>query len=79
MPPELSKDRQKRYTATQAQNLLKEFGDLLAQVAQETKDEYSQPINATTVDEIAIVFSRHQGAKQAVDLFMKKLNSKANG
>ena len=78
MPPELTKDRQKRYIAGKAQNLLKEHGAFIQDIINETISEYSQEINDMTVDGLAIQYSRQQGARQSLLLFMRKLNGKAN-
>ena len=79
MNSELSGDRLKRYEAIRFQNLLKEYGALLQDVIKDTIEEYSQEIMEDTVDKIAITYSKSQGARQALQLFIKKLNSKANG
>lgn len=78
MPPEASKDRQKRYSAGRVQNLLKEYGAILEEVAKEVVLEYSQEINEDSIDKIALKYATQQGARQGMILFMKKLNSKAN-
>jgi len=78
MPPDTSKARQKRYNAAKTQALLKEYGSMLQEVIEETIREYSVDINESTVDGIAIAYSKSQGARQAVQLLMKKLNSRAS-
>ena len=78
MAQELSKDRLKQYNAARAQNLLREYADFLESVAKEVIAEYSLEINGHTADEIAIAYSRNQGARQGLLLFMKKLNLRAS-
>ena len=78
MAQELSKDRLKQYNAARAQNLLTEYGEFIKAIVEETIAEYSLEINGHTADEIAIAYSRNQGARQGLLLLMKKINSKAN-
>lgn len=75
---ETSQGRQKRYTSSKTQNLLKEYGDLLIQIADETKKEYETPINDTTAEGIGLAYAKQMAAKQAINLFIKKLYSKAD-
>lgn len=78
MPQDSNKDRTKRYNAAKAQALLKEYGEFIMEVINETSAEYSQEINELSVEALAIRYSKNQGGRQALQLFMKKLNSKAS-
>ncbi len=67
-----------RYTQAKAQSLLKEHGQFLELIIAEVKREYESEIIGTTADEIALEYKRRQGAKEALALFMKRVNSKAD-
>ncbi len=71
-------ERAKRYSAGRFQNLLKEYGELLETIAKEVIAEYDQEINESTVDAVAMKYAKNQGARQAMMLFMQKLNSHTN-
>lgn len=73
-----TKTREARYTSSKVQNMLKEYGDILLIVLNETKAEFDLPINETTAESIGLAFARQQEAKRALNLFMKKLHSKAD-
>lgn len=75
---ETAVSRQKRYTASKTQNLLKEYGDLIIQVVAETIKEYEVPINDTTAEGIGLAYTKQKSAKDALNLFVKKLHGKAN-
>lgn len=78
MPDETSKERQKRYTSAKAQQLLKEHGSFIQDIVDECIREYSSEINEESTDATVMKYKHNQGARQALTLFMKKLNSKAN-
>lgn len=61
-----------------AQNLLKEYSDLLISTVDEIKKELNVDITGTTVDEIALEYKRRQGGREALTNFLQRLNSKAN-
>ncbi len=67
-----------KYLASKYQAILREHGQLLENLIAETKHEYDAPINETTVEAIGLRYAKNQSAKEALTLFMKKLNSKAN-
>lgn len=74
----LEANRQKQLTAAKARNLLNEHGKFLEELANEVIKELDAPIQGTTSDEIALQYMRREGGKDAVKLFMKKINSKTN-
>lgn len=69
---------EQKYLASKFQGLLKEYGQVLELLIVETKREYDAPINEDTVEAIGLRYAKNQSAKEALTLFMKKLNSKAN-
>ena len=75
---ETSNDRQKRYTSSKAQNLIKDHGDFLSALISETVKEFELPINEVTAEAIGLAYAKQMSAKQALNLFMKKLYSKAD-
>jgi hypothetical protein len=79
MAQELSKDRLKQYHATRAQNLLKEYAEFLESIANEIISENSVEISEGSIDSVALSYARQQGARNAARLFMKKINTHANG
>ena len=64
--------------AVQAQNLLNEYGQILADIAESIKKESLVDINHSTTDEIALEYKRREGIREGVRLFMQKINSRAN-
>lgn len=62
----------------QAQNLLREYSNLLIETVDDIKKELNVEITASTVDEIALEYKRRQGGREALNNFLKRLNSKAN-
>lgn len=75
---ETTKDRQKMLLASKARNLINEYGPLIEQVVSECMKEFEAPINEETSDRIAMEYKRKQGGKEALQLFMKKLNAKTH-
>lgn len=61
-----------------AQNLLKEYSDLIIETIEDVKKELDLEITGSTSDEIALEYKRRQGGRLALQAFLVKLNSKAN-
>jgi len=68
-------ERQKQ---ARARNLLKEYSNLLIETVDEIKNTLNGDITGSTSDEIALEYKRRQGGREALNLFLTKLNSKAN-
>ncbi len=62
----------------QAQNLLREYSQLLISTVDEIRKELNTEITHGTVDEIALEYTRRQGGREALNNFLTRLNSKAN-
>lgn len=70
--------QEQKYLSSKYQSILKEHGQLLEFLIAEQKKEYDAAINGETVEQIGLEYAKRQAAKDALTLFMKKLNSKAN-
>lgn len=68
----------KRQNQARAQNLLKEYSDLLITTVEEIKKELNVEITGSTSDEIALEYKRRQGGREALTNFLQRLNSKSN-
>ena len=71
------KEREKAIIASKAQSIINEHGPFLESLVAEIKREIESPINAVTVDSIALEYKYRQGIKEGLTLFMKKLNAKS--
>ena len=65
-------------TAARAQNLLREYGTLLQEIANSIKAESMVDITGSTCEEIALEYKKREGMRSAVQLFLQKINTKAN-
>lgn len=64
--------------AVQAQNLLKEYGGLLTDIAETIRKQTYVDITGSTAEEIALRYKEYEGMRKGVTLFLQRLNSKAN-
>jgi len=64
--------------SSKCRNLLKEYEDVLKLVIDEIRKEQDSPINTTSVEEMALEYSKRQGIRQGLALLMQKLSTKAN-
>jgi hypothetical protein len=69
---------ERRQKQAKTQNLLKEYSDVLIEAVEFVKRELNVEITSTTTDEIALEYIRRQGGRQALDNFLRRLNSNAN-
>jgi hypothetical protein len=69
---------EKKYEASKAQGLLKDYGDFIGQVIAEINKENDARIIEDTAEKIGIEYAKRQAAKDALKLLMQKINSKAN-
>ncbi len=69
---------EKKYEASKAQGILKEYGDFLLSCIGEIKKEMDVPINEDTAEKVGLEYARRQAAKNALTLLMQKINSKSN-
>lgn len=72
-------EAERRYNASKAQGLLKEYGEFLLHVIDEIKKEMDTPINKDTAEQVGLEYARRQAGKDALKLLMQRLNSKSNG
>lgn len=61
-----------------AQGLIKEYGPFMEAVIDVIKKEYDAPINKETAEQVGLEYARRQAAKDALRLFIQRLNSISN-
>ena len=61
-----------------AQGLIKEYGPFMEMVIEAIKKEYDTPINKETAEQVGLEYARRQAAKEALRLFIQRLNSISN-
>jgi hypothetical protein len=69
---------EKKYEASKAQGILKEYGDFLLHIIDEIGKEYDSPINEDTAEKVGLEYARRLAGKNSLKLLMQKLNSKSN-
>lgn len=69
---------EERYIAAKAQALVKEYSDFLKYIMDACIKELDTPITEKSPEMIGIEYARRLAGKQALDLFMRKLHTKAN-
>lgn len=69
---------EKKYEATKAQSILNEYGLFLQSIIDEINKELDAPINYDSAEKVGLEYARRLAGKNALKLFMQKLNSKSN-
>ncbi len=67
-----------RHSSIKAQGLIKEYGEFMNAVIEEISKEYDAPINLKTAEEVGLEYARRLAAKNALKLFIQKLNTISN-
>ena len=69
---------ERKYASSKAQGLLKEYGPFMELVVESLKKEYDTPINKDTAEQVGLEYARRQAAKEALRIFIQRLNSISN-
>lgn len=69
---------EERYISVKAQGLIKEYGEFMKFIMEACIKELDTQITEKTPEMIGLEYSKRLAGKQALDLFMRKLHSKAN-
>ena len=69
---------EQRHAASKAQGLIKEYGEFMNYVIAEMSREYDAPINKDTAEQVGLEYARRLAAKNALKLFIQKLNTLSN-
>lgn len=76
--PDQQHSIQRKQAQAKAQNLLKEYSDLIISTIDDVKRELNTEITGSEVGEIALEYKRRQGGREALTNFLQRLNSKSN-
>lgn len=69
---------EKKYAASKAQGLLKEYGDFIQSIIAEISKEFDAPITESTAEKVGLEYARRLAGKNALKLLMQKINTKSN-